>query len=101
MTPWSRSFPHVGTSTPVLYNGKEAHVAVSTSGMRTLQGCQCSSSRRRDQRWDGFRGDQSKFAAAATVGFKAAATAVTCDAATSHTEFFVLPMQIASAVTVG
>ena len=23
MTPWSRCFPHIGTSTPVLYNGKE------------------------------------------------------------------------------
>ena len=77
MTPWSRCSPHVGTSTPVLHNGNADSASMPgflRSPSRPEMGSGVSS---------------RKCAAAATVGFKAVATAVTCDAATSHIAFFV------------
>ena len=68
-----------------LSSGFVRQVAVSAPGMRTLRGC--SGFLRSPSRLDmGLRKrEQSKIAAA--VGFEAAATAVTCDVATSHMAF--------------
>ena len=40
MTPRSRCFPHVGTSTPVLYNGKEEHGKCTVVQCRASRCCE-------------------------------------------------------------